>query len=164
MSAVNFNELLDWLTAELSKGITKKNQEIIRLWGTSRDHVGTSPDEWKAWVSKCCKDARKPKVIDRVAVLYANLRDGSPNDLAGPAEAPARSISNQSPSEYAEFKERAVRARTERPEPLPSSVAVTRLARTCGGYVKALAIVTKEWERQGRPYPEDFDPAPITQG
>ena len=163
---MNAREAHAWLTEQFSE-FTTEADVLTNLWSLAsakRDQEKPLAG-WKTWVRWCCKEARGEGVHAPVAVLRQKLQ--TTDEDHGPPrkrERPARSFSNQSATEYAEFKERAVRARTERPEPLPSSVAVTRLARTCGGYVKALAIVTKEWERQGRPYPEDFDPAPITQG
>jgi hypothetical protein len=151
-----------WVIGEVSAFAPQKDTQI-KLWSLAqarRDEAETI-EHWQAWVRGCCEGLRQNGVNNPIGLLTHRLTESSPSDQPVKREKPRRAISNQSESEAAEYKARAVRARTERPEPLPSSVAVTRLAKRCGGYVNALSLVTEEWERQGRPYPEDFDPSPL---
>ena len=160
---MNAREAHAWLTEQFSE-FTTEADVLTNLWSLAsakRDQEKPLAG-WKTWVRWCCKEARGEGVHAPVAVLRQKLQ--TTDEDHGPPrkrERPARSFSNQSATEYAEFKERAVRARTERPESRPSSEAMARIQKRVGGWFNALSLVTEEWEKQGRPFPEDFDSTPL---
>jgi hypothetical protein len=161
MAVVNYNELFDWFTIEI-ESFTKENTAIIRFWGRAQDHIGNDAKRWKTWVRKCIKSANGRNVHDREGCLYSRFKDTKPAELPKQSEPLARAMSNQTPEEAAEHKARAARARAGRADPIPPFFPAMRLAKVIP-IADAISQVQAEWVRQGKPYPEDFDEAPLWQ-
>lgn len=160
---MNRGEAKAWFVDQASE-FTTERAKLDELWELAK--AGRDDDKplsaWKVWIEWCCAESRGGGARSAIAIFASKLRTTDPENgpPRGRPEEPYRTISNQTPEEAAEFKARARAARTEDPEPSPPMRYFLPLCKRMSGE-KAWSQLKREWEEQGEPFPEDFDPAPL---
>lgn len=153
------NELWDWFQeAVTSLGVG--HEGLMKGWDLASEHLDSAETaSWKCWVASSVSKALARAHTNPVGLWLGILRDGPVGDLTKPATKAqtaqaAHAIRAAETDAY--ISEIKATPRTS----APSLVAVCEL-QAGGGmtYAEALAVVSAEWERQGQPWPEDFDRA-----
>jgi len=150
----------EWFQANLDK-LDADNSATIEGFELAYSVLesGALVERWRGWVCQTVQDALSRARSNPVGLWLTLLRQGPGGDLTKPATK-AQTAQAAHAIRAAETDAYIAEINATPRAPAPSMVAVCDL-KECRGmtYVEALAVVTAEWERQGQPWPEDFDRA-----
>lgn len=153
-----------WFTDAVQKlelGSEARAQAWDHAW-RAHEAQGADTQRWKGWVRMMVQRALSRSKTNPTGLFLKILQD-PPDDLERAPEPPAPPPPvhrvGQPPPPQSYFDELRAR-RTAPPEPHPP-MYWTCLANRTLGLPRGTELVRDEWDRQGRPYPNDFDPRPI---
>jgi hypothetical protein len=152
---LNFNEAYEVLRAETST-LGGDSAALATFWADAKVTLAKVTDaegwsDWQRWVRWASAEARAPGVRRPLAIFGLRLRDSRPSKKK------VRQRPGRSRPEDEKAYMKAARDARENPSPSVPWSPVVALVRRGRSFREGLELVQAEWERQGQPWPKDFD-------